>query len=634
MVRVRAAMSLVLLALFPVVVLAVLTAVVAVAVWVGSASGVAGVKVAWWFALPLVAAVWVAVRDAARARPQPSRAPELRRGEHPRLWGEVDELAAGLRTAPPARIVVTPEVNASVTEAGGHREMTIGLPLLLAMTHTQLRAVLAHELGHYGAGHTRLLALSYRARDAVFGTMSNLSGGPARWLLVGYAKLYLIVAAWANRSQEREADDYAGRVAGPEAAASAFRRLLIIDAAWDILVEDYLPLADAAHRRPALGDGLVNLLGARHGELEQAVDAYVSLGGRQSLYDSHPPISERIARLMADGPRAAAEPLAEPAWTLLGEGERSLAALEDAVLHDGVSADWDELVALAGARIAVDAAGDLARSAQQAGLQPPVTLHMLLNAVERGEGARIVASLVNPGVHPQQRAEAERIVLTHVLTATVTHALLEVGRAVHRVNWSGPWTLRDVATDELLELEPLVAEAVAEPSAVGRLRERLVELGAASAAHVEAVAESEPQMLAVATQVQTGQRKKRFDLIACTTGVLLVPSQPPSRWTGGMQTLIGQQRRSEEDRLEFQADQGVAVLRQLPDAVWTDTDDIAAGKLAPRPYGWLLQLRLLNGEEMRIKSTTDTSDHGEPLDAVIELLGARAGKEAWAAAPA
>jgi Zn-dependent protease with chaperone function len=632
LVRARALVSLLVLALFPVAVLALLAGTLALAVRVGSASGAAGVKLAGWVALPLAYAVWIAVRDAVRARPQPSQAPELTRGEHPALWAEVDALAAGLQTAPPARIVVEPAVNASVTEAGGHREMTVGLPLLLGMTRPELRAVLAHELGHYGAGHTRLLALSYRARDAVLGTVGNLSGGPARWLLGGYARCYLVVAAWANRAQELQADDFAARVAGREAAASAFRRLLAISVAWDALVEDYLPLAGAAERRPALSAGLVSLLGARRDTIDEAVTAHIATGAGGSAYDSHPPIRERIARLGVVSPASGERE--EPAWTMLGGGQAALAVLEDALLNEGQPAGWDELVALAGARVVADAAGDLARSAQQGGLAAPVTLAGLLDAVERGEGPRIVAALVSPGVHPQQRVAAEREVLTDVLTATAVHALVTAGRAAHAVSWTGPWELRAAGTGEVLDLEPLVSAAVTDPSTVPALRDRLAELGADVGLGVRAAAEPEAQLRAAATQVDLGQRKARFDLVVCSTGLLVLPAQPSSRWTGGISSMVGAQRRSEQERLGAAAELGVTALRELPGARWVGTDEIVAGKVGSRPYGWLLQVRLLGGEELRVKSTTDTGAHGEPLDAVVALLGARAGTQAWDAAPA
>ncbi len=80
--------------------------------------------------------------------------------------------AAGTR--PPTRLRVAAVANASVFEetrllgfAGGERYLTIGMPLLLGVDAAELRAVLAHEMGHYAGGHTRLGSQVYRGSVAL-----------------------------------------------------------------------------------------------------------------------------------------------------------------------------------------------------------------------------------------------------------------------------------------------------------------------------------------------------------------------------------------------------------------------------------------------------------------------------------
>ncbi len=79
MTKLRAALALLTLALFPVVVLALLAGLVLLGVKVAEVSGTAGVKIIGWLALPLVFAVGYAVRDVLRARPEPLAGPELSR---------------------------------------------------------------------------------------------------------------------------------------------------------------------------------------------------------------------------------------------------------------------------------------------------------------------------------------------------------------------------------------------------------------------------------------------------------------------------------------------------------------------------------------------------------------------------
>jgi hypothetical protein len=72
--------------------------------------------------------------------------------------------------APPSEVYLVPEVNAWVTEVGGRggskRIMGLGLPLLAVLDMSQLRAVLAHEFGHYYEA-TRSWACLYRTRMTI-----------------------------------------------------------------------------------------------------------------------------------------------------------------------------------------------------------------------------------------------------------------------------------------------------------------------------------------------------------------------------------------------------------------------------------------------------------------------------------
>jgi Zn-dependent protease with chaperone function len=88
--------------------------------------------------------------------------------DQPRLWHEVRELAGFAATRPPDEIQLVAAANAGVAEetsllglVGGTRKMSLGAPLLVGLSREQLRAVLAHELGHYSGRHTALDALTY-----------------------------------------------------------------------------------------------------------------------------------------------------------------------------------------------------------------------------------------------------------------------------------------------------------------------------------------------------------------------------------------------------------------------------------------------------------------------------------------
>ena len=63
---------------------------------------------------------------------------------------------------PPERIYLAPDVNAAVFQRGGllgfdgKRVLLVGLPLIDALTVRQLRAVIAHQFGHFYGGDSEV----------------------------------------------------------------------------------------------------------------------------------------------------------------------------------------------------------------------------------------------------------------------------------------------------------------------------------------------------------------------------------------------------------------------------------------------------------------------------------------------
>jgi heat shock protein HtpX len=101
-------------------------------------------------------------------------------GDQPRLRAELAAVAAAAGEEPPEAVYISLEVNAAVTEVGGslikpgRRVIILGLPLIAGLTREELRAVLAHEYGHYAGGDTRLGRWLWRARMVVIETVTQL----------------------------------------------------------------------------------------------------------------------------------------------------------------------------------------------------------------------------------------------------------------------------------------------------------------------------------------------------------------------------------------------------------------------------------------------------------------------------
>ncbi|XVV04316.1 M48 family metallopeptidase [Actinosynnema sp. CA-248983] len=421
-------------------------------------------------------AVGGAVYKALKLRAEPEGVP-LTRAEQPELWRVVDELAEIAGTRAPDDIRLVPEVNAAVWEKAGllglrpgPRYLMIGLPLLAGLNVGELRSVLAHELGHYGGGHTKLSALTYRAKNALAHTVDNLGDTLLQRPLAAYAKLYARVAASVNRRQELDADAASVAAAGRETAQSALRKILSLDAAWDAYHEDYVSLAPAAGRTPHVLAGFRSFLDDPHRRegLGRVADRLLD-EQPASVFDSHPPIRERIAA-MAALPSPAVPVLDQPAWTLVS----GLAELEKGMVRDdlGPVAEWPEIVRLAGAAHVAHFAGLFAEAGRQSGVAPSGTLDELLTGLEQGRLRELAPHILSEDVPAEEHDRALVEVVTELLGAMLLDELVRAGRAEFRLDWGGPWQVV-LADGTTVDAPEVVAPAVQDAANVPSVRERV-----------------------------------------------------------------------------------------------------------------------------------------------------------------
>lgn len=298
----------------------------------------------------------------------------VRPDDQPELWEEVRAAAEVARQRPPDELYLVHEANAGVAEQSrllgllpGRRRMFLGLPLLTGLTVPRLRAVLAHEFGHYGHRDGRLGALTMRGRKAVLHTVEMFQEGSTSLhraiggLYVGYAHMFLRTSQSVARDQEFAADRTAAEHAGRDATAATLRALPVISAAHDHYMKTYAGMGDPMGALPPVGEvcgGFLRLVDARPGD-RLAVLTAGTRPPRPHRYDSHPPDSERITRieeLATDGRNDGAD--GPVALTLLRDTEGLFAALEARLLAEEAGQlprmSWEDLVM---ARAVVDAEG-------------------------------------------------------------------------------------------------------------------------------------------------------------------------------------------------------------------------------------------------------------------------------------
>src|SRR5579872_2490294 len=283
----------------------------------------------------------------------PEPGPELTPEQQPELLALVDSVARATAQRLPRHVYLLLDVNAWVAQRGGfmgvgsRRVMGIGLPLLETLTVDQLKAVLAHEFGHYKAGDTMLGPWIYKTRAGIERTIARLEGDWVAFIFVGYGKLFLRLTNAVSRAQEFAADALAARIVDPVSLIEGLKRIHRAGAAFKpFWSAEYAPVL-AYGVRPPLGSGFASFL--QHHAVARQTDNILAkelAGRKRNPYDTHPPLPERINAL---GRRPNSETVGDhrPAITLLNdlsrlEGELLRIAVASQ-LGDAPPVDWNDV---------------------------------------------------------------------------------------------------------------------------------------------------------------------------------------------------------------------------------------------------------------------------------------------------
>lgn len=333
-------------------VLAVVAALLYLLIWLTTEGGrinFAVVKVGW----VLLALAWVVLRALWVKMPAPEGI-RLTREQAPRLFALADELASKLEAPRVHVLQIDGEYNASLAQVprlgpfGWQRNyLTLGLPLMQALTPEQFRAVLAHELGHLSGNHGRFGSWVYRVRQTWVQLLVRLER-EERWGAFAFTKFVNWFAPYFNaysfvlaRRHEYEADKAAAQVAGAREAA---RALAAVNIKGSYLSEKYWPeiLSRADEQReptPGAFAGMLPVLrsGPAAGDARQFLQR--SLLEETGYEDTHPALAQRLGAL-GFGPDEA-ESLAEEV-AAAGEGVETAAAHYLAELRGELSRRLDE----------------------------------------------------------------------------------------------------------------------------------------------------------------------------------------------------------------------------------------------------------------------------------------------------
>ncbi|GGY22950.1 M48 family metallopeptidase [Paludibacterium paludis] len=287
--------------------------------------------------------LWRVIKAMRVSVPEPQGIP-LDRRRSPELFAMLDGLRSELKAPAFHEVLLTDEFNAAVVQrprlgALGlwQNSLLIGLPLLKMLTPDQLRAVLAHEMGHLSRGDGRMSNWIYRQRVRWGQLLSELEkdDGRGNWLFKPFLNWYApYLNAYAfplARANEYAADATAARLTSPRLMAQALSALPV---RGGYLSQEFWP---QIHReaddtveprcRPYRQMSGANVVGQE--EVERWLS--VALQEETGLGDTHPCLRERL------------EALGEEAdWQPPKEGETAERLLGEALpgLMDRLDDDW------------------------------------------------------------------------------------------------------------------------------------------------------------------------------------------------------------------------------------------------------------------------------------------------------
>lgn len=279
---------------------------------------------------------WAVVRSLFLPRQVQEEGRRLLPDEEPRLFEALAEVAQVATSGMVDRVHLEADNAIGVRESGGlwriltgrgERVLHLGFAALPGLTLVELKAILAHEFGHFSHGETRLTPFIHRTTQSMVSMaqrMANLGTmvvvlSPVYWFLRLFVAIYLQVTAAHSRRRELLADRAAALAYGGDTFGQALRRYVELSdtfdrAAFGILVS----LREAGH--PCRD--LYRCVLAAHEVVPPRLRALREKEGVHRVgraLDSHPPPYERIARVAGLPAQRSPEP--GPAVSLFRDPE-------------------------------------------------------------------------------------------------------------------------------------------------------------------------------------------------------------------------------------------------------------------------------------------------------------------------
>jgi Zn-dependent protease with chaperone function len=220
------------------------------------------------------------------------------------LYELVHDVARRRRLAGPSEIRLAADTIAHVYEGtDGRNILVIGGTALATFSQDALAGIVAHELGHFAAGDTRLMRRGYR-RTIVMALLEDVCAthrasalNPLVWLLRGYHVLFQYEWAAHSRQQEFAADRHEVAHVGKEEAAAALIHVTVTErlpwARLTSIVESCIATNEPLDR--VFAEQVRRAESTSQSDWQDALRK--ELRRQTETFDSHPALKERLAAM-------------------------------------------------------------------------------------------------------------------------------------------------------------------------------------------------------------------------------------------------------------------------------------------------------------------------------------------------
>ena len=297
---------------------------------------------------PLVLTTGRAIRALCVAFPEPTGV-AVSPAHASTLYSAVEDIRGRLGAPRMHRLLVTDAFNASALQRPrfgpfwASNTLLIGYPLLATLTPEQVRAVVAHELGHITHAHGWFAAWVHRTRVSWVHLIDALDRDGttpvyAHLLFRWYVPRLQAAAAAVSRRQELLADRLAAEVTGSDTAAQA---LVAIEIGGHVLDRMFWPrVFDRVRHDPHPPRPYSEMGPEIWAQLDDPAALLAEVLRHETQpFDTHPSLRERLAALRqpAQIPAPAAFAAADQ---LLGADKRRVAAALDQDWHSAGAGGW------------------------------------------------------------------------------------------------------------------------------------------------------------------------------------------------------------------------------------------------------------------------------------------------------